>query len=86
MRHLNLSAERNIIGCGRPAEDTAREFRIEVLEDGWRQPNFHLHGKQMQGGEWGVGSVLRWLNSVGHFRADEKTVFNKPVSFLLRVL
>lgn len=85
MRHLNLSAERTIIGCGRPAEDTAREFRIEVLSIGG-QPDFHLHEKQMQGGEWGVGSVLRWLNSLVHFRADEKTVSNKTISFLLRVL
>lgn len=30
MRHLNLSAEGNIIECGRPAEDLAREFFIEV--------------------------------------------------------
>ena len=86
MRHLNLSAERNVIECGRPTEDTAREHCIEVLEGGWSKPNFHFHGKQTQGGEWGVGSVLRWLHLVVHFRADEKTVSKETVSFLLRVL
>lgn len=38
MRHLSLSAERNIIECGRPAEDKARKFAYKC----WRTDEENL--------------------------------------------